>query len=208
MTAQLNTQMDDREPVLSIMVKPRETFRYTLDHKTFSYSLYVGAVGGFASALLSLYSTKYPFPYSLGEVVYSSFITGILYFMIANLVIAFMLAHIGAAFGGKASFKAMFQTMCLTVIPYIWLMPVLLFWMQYSRHTFFNIPHDGLTIGEAIWSYTGSFIILVASIWTLVLSIIGISEIHGFSKWKAFFTLLIASIGAAMIVGLLVVLIL
>jgi hypothetical protein len=207
LTAQGNTEIYDYEPVLSIMIKPSKTFRYVQDYKNFSYSLYIGAAGGFASSLLSLYSTKYPFPYSLGEIVYSSFIMGVLYFIIANLAIALLLAKIGTIFGGKATFKKMFQTMCLTTVPYIWLMPVILFWMSYSPHTFFNIYFMDMTLGEAMWSYLGGFLIAGASIWSFVLSVVGVSEAHHFSKWKAFFTLLISSVSAAICFVLFIVLI-
>ena len=103
MTAQQKMHMDDREPILSIMVKPRETIRYTLKHKKFSYSLYVGAICGFASALTALYGTPYPYEYSLGEMVYSSFITGVLYYLLLNVILAALLSALGAVFKGKGT---------------------------------------------------------------------------------------------------------
>lgn len=202
MTAQQQPSIDDRQPILSIVTEPRSTIRYALDHKDFSYSLYVGAVGGFASGLALLVGTPYQAKYSLGEMVYSSFITGILYFMISNLIVAFLLAAIGSTLKGKGTFKSLFQAMCLTVIPYIWILPILLFWMQLSPSTFFYIEGTNWTMGEAILFYIGLFILLMASVWDLVLKIIAISEVHGFSKWKAFFTLLLASLIVGIVGGM------
>lgn len=82
MTAQQPLSIDDRQPILSIVTKPRETIRYTLDRKNFSYTLYVGALGGFASGMMSLVGTPYQPKFSLGEIVFSTFITGVLYFFV------------------------------------------------------------------------------------------------------------------------------
>lgn len=202
MTAQQPLSIDDRQPILSIVTKPRETIRYTLNQKDFSYTLYVGALGGFASGMVSLVGTPYQPKFSLGEIVFSTFITGIMYFLLSNLIAAFLLSTIGAAMKGKGNFKSLFQAMCLSMIPYIWILPMLLFWMQLSPSTFFHIEGTTATVGEAVLSYTGLFIILLATIWTFVLTIIAVSETHGFSKWKAFFTALLASLVGGFIGGI------
>ena len=205
MTAQQPLTIDDRQPILSIVTNPRETIRYTLEHKDFSYALYVGAVGGFGGGLASLAGTQYQPKYSLGGMVYSSFITGILYFMLSNLIVAFLLSAIGSIFKGKGTFKSLFQAMCLTMIPYIWILPILLFWMQLSPSTFFLIEGATMTLEGVILSYLGLSVILVAAIWTFVLTIIAISEAHGFSKWKSFFTILVASLFSGIIGGILMI---
>lgn len=191
---------EDYMPILSMMVKPRDAFRYALQEKTFSYALYTGAVGGFASSLVTLYGSKYPTGFSLGQIVYSSFVIGILVFMMTNLIMALFLKVVGSAFGGKGEYKTLFQTMCLTMIPSIWVLPIVLFWMQLAPQTFFSL-HETISLGEAIGSYIGAFFILVASVWALVLGVIGISEAHSFSKWKAFFTFFISSLATGLMMG-------
>ena len=202
MTAQQEMRIDDREPILSMMVKPRETIRYTIQHKKFSYSLYVGAIGGFASALIALYGTPYQYKYSLGEMVYSSFITGVLYYLLLNLILAALLSVIGSVFKGKSNVKKLFQTLCLTSIPYIWLMPIVLFWMQLAPQTFFEVKNIAWEMTDYVIVYVGSFFILVASIWVFILTIIGVSEAHQISKWKSFFILLIASVISSIVFGM------
>ncbi len=199
MTVQKQHIPTDYMPILSMMVKPRDAFHYALQRKQFSYAIYIGILGAFASNLTLLYGTAYPMGYSLGQIVYSSFVTGIIYFMLMNLIMAMMLNVVGGFFGGKGTFKPLFQMMCLTMIPYIWVLPILLFWLQLAPQTYFSMPYDA-TLGQLIGSYFGGFAILAASIWTFIVSLVGISEVHGFSKWKAFFTLLLAGV----IVGLIV----
>lgn len=189
---------DDYMPILSIMARPRDAINYTLVHKNFAYALYAGAVGGFASSLATMYGSAYPVGFTVGQVVYAAFITGIFVVMLTNLAMAFMLNVIGSVFKGNGSFKTLFQVMCMSLVPYIWLLPILLFWLQLAPDTFFKLTGE-ITLGQVIVSYVGAFLILAAAVWAFVLSLVGISEAHGFSKWKAFFTLLIASV----VVGLL-----
>ena len=89
----------------------------------------------------------------------------------------------------------MFQTVCMANAPYFWIMPILLFWLQSASHTFFKFDFDiETTLKDMIWAYVGLFSVAVAAIWSLVLSLIGVSEVHQISKMKAFFVLLVGSL--------------
>ena len=191
--------IDDRQPVLSMMAKPRETFHYAIHEKTFSHSLYIGAIGGFSNALLGLFQTKYPFGYQLFDVVYSSFITGVIFYLLTCFVTGYLLKVIGGKFGSKATFKELFQTLCLITIPYIWLLPILLFWMQLSPDTFFKVNVMNLNLEQGIIVAFGVLAISVTSIWTFVLTLVGLSEVMKVSKWKAFGIMFLASFIAAII---------
>ncbi|WP_332649400.1 Yip1 family protein [Lysinibacillus sp. 54212] len=203
---QTKSSIDDRQPILSIAYRPRDTVRYVLDHKSFQYSLYVGIIGGFSSSLITMNGTKYPYQYSLGEVVYSSFVTSVFIFVLTNLLLAGILSTIGAIFSGKGNFKDIFRAMCLTVIPYIWILPVILFWMQLSPDTFFHVEGYELQLGDGILLFVLSFVVLIATLWSFFLTIITISEVHHFSKWKAFFTIILGSIVAALVFFVIVIL--
>ena len=104
---------EEMEPLLSVMVKPRETFRFMIDNKKFTYALYTGAVAGVASMLITMYGSAFPVGFVLGDVVYSSIVTGILVFMLTNLVMAFVMSKVGAMLKGKGTFKEVFQTVCM-----------------------------------------------------------------------------------------------
>ena len=130
--------------------------------------------------------------------VYSSFITGVLYYLMINLILAALLSVIGSVFKGKGNVKTLFQTLCLTSIPYIWLMPIILFWMQLAPQTFFDVKNIAWEMTDYLILYVGSFFILAASIWVFVLNIIGVSEAHQISKWKSFFISLLVSSVLAM----------
>lgn len=192
---------EEMEPLLSVMVKPRTTFRFMIENKKFTYALYTGAVAGIASMLITMYGTSFPAGYGLDDVVYSSIVSGVLFFMLSNLVMSFLFVKIGELLkGNKESFREMFQTICMASAPYFWIMPVILFWLQFSSHTFFKYDFKiDLSLKDLIWSYVGLFSVAVAGIWSVVLTVIGISEVHKISKWKAFFIFIIASIAISIL---------
>lgn len=186
---------EEMEPLLSVMVKPRETFRFMIENRKFTYALYTGAVAGVASMLITMYGSAFPVGFGLGDVVYTSIVMGILMFMVTNFVMAFVMTKVGTLFKGQSTFKEMFQTVCMANAPYFWIMPILLFWLQSASHTFFKFDFDiETTLKDMIWAYVGLFSVAVAAIWSLVLSLIGVSEVHQISKMKAFFVLLVGSL--------------
>lgn len=183
---------EELEPLLSVMVKPRETFRFMIENKKFTYALYTGAVAGIASMLVTMYGSAFPVGFGLGDVMYTSIVMGIFVFMLTNLVMAFVMTKVGALFKGKSSFKEMFQTVCMANAPYFWVMPILLFWLQHASHTFFKFDFEvHTTVQDMIWAYVGLFSVAIAAIWSLVLSLVGVSEAHQISKGKAFVVLVL-----------------
>ncbi len=186
--------VDDREPILSIAVKMRETIRYTLNQKSVGYILFIGAVGGFSSALTSYIGTKYPYQYTLADIVHSAFLTGTLACLITLLVLTVCINIVSTLFKGQGTFKELFLSLCLTMIPYIWVLPLTLFWMQLSPETFFEISGIEYTFSRVIWQFVALIIYLIMAIWSLCITITAISEVHKISKWKSFFTFLIASL--------------
>lgn len=194
---------EDMEPLLSVMVKPRETFRFMIENKKFTYALYTGAVAGVASMLITMYGSAFPVGFGLGDVVYTSVVTGILVFLLTNLAMAFVMTKVGAVLKGKGSFKDIFQTICMANAPYFWIAPILLFWLQSASHTFFKFDFDiETTLKDMVWAYVGLFSVAVAAIWSFILSVVGISEVHQISKWKAFIVFLVGSMAILLVNGL------
>ncbi|MEK4230344.1 Yip1 family protein [Solibacillus sp. FSL H8-0538] len=196
---QVEPFVDDRQPILSIALKPRETIRYVLQHKGLRYFVFVGIIGAFSSNLASFIGTKYNAAITLGDIVYSSFISGVLLFILTTVIISALLHTLGKTLGGRGKFKEMFRAMCVTVIPYIWILPVLLFWMQLSPQSYFSMASADQILGDVLMKFVGSGLVMIMGIWTFVITLIGISEVHKFSKWKAFFAFIIAVIILAII---------
>lgn len=191
MSNQQTTLVDDRHAILNIAVKPRDTIRYLLKTKNIAYFIFVGIVGMFASNLMSFEGTKFNGNNTLGDYVYSAFMSSLLLYFLSTFLSAAILMLSTKVFGGKGTFKDMFCMISVTMIPYIWILPIILFWMQYAPQSFFEISYMETGLSDLLLEFVCGTFILIASIWTFVLTIIGISEVHQISKWRAFFSTLI-----------------
>lgn len=194
-----NTVVDDRHAILSIALKPRETIRYVLTTKNLPYFIFVGLVGVFASNLLSFFGTKFTGKYTLGDIVYSTFLSSFILYFLSMFLSAGVLTLSAKAFGGVGKFKEMFRMISMSMVPYIWILPMILFWMQFAPQSFFVIKYMPPQMTDIILQFVCGTFIIIATVWTYVLQIVGISEVHKISKWKAFF----ASLIVLMIFGLL-----
>lgn len=190
--------VDDRQPILAIATKPRETIQLLLQYKSFGYFIIVGIIGMFASQLGGFIGTKYPQPLALGDIVLSTIMTSFVVFFLGTAFSAVLYKVFGAIFKGKGSFKDLFKVVSLSSIPYIWVLPALLFWMQLSPETYF-ILSEKATMEQMIVRFVGGGIFLIFTIWSMVITIVGVSEVHKFSKWKAFFTTIIGFILVTML---------
>ena len=198
MSEQLTGTVDDRHAILSIAVKPRDTIRYVLTTKKLSYFIFVGIIGVFASNLVSFIGSEFTGQYTLGDIVYSTFLFSLILYFLSTVLSAGVLTLSAKAFGGIGKFKEMFRMISVTMIPYIWILPVLLFWMQFAPQSFFTISYMETSLGDLILQFVCGTLIIISSIWTYVITVIGISEVHRISKWKAFFAsfIVIAVLGA------------
>lgn len=198
MSEQLTGTVDDRHAILSIAVKPRDTIRYVLTTKKLSYFIFVGIIGVFASNLVSFIGSEFTGQYTLGDIVYSTFLLSLVLYFLSTVLSAGVLTLSAKAFGGTGKFKEMFRMISVTMIPYIWILPVLLFWMQFAPQSFFTISYMETSLGDLILQFVCGTLIIISSIWTYVITVIGISEVHRISKWKAFFAsfIVIAVLGA------------
>ncbi|MCH7322420.1 YIP1 family protein [Solibacillus sp. MA9] len=189
-----NTLVDDRHAILSIAIKPRDTIRYVLTTKNLPYFIFVGVVGMFASNLLSFVGSEFTGKYTLGDIVYSTFMSSFLLYFLSTLLSAGVLMLSAKVFGGVGKFKEMFRMISMTMVPYIWILPIVLFWMQFAPQSFFDIPYILPGMSDYILQFICGTLIIIASIWTYIITIVGISEVHKISKWKAFFASLLVLI--------------
>lgn len=187
MNEQLTGTVDDRHAILSIAVKPRDTIRYVLTTKKLSYFIFVGIIGMFASNLISFVGTEFTGQYTMGDIVYSTFLLSLVLYFVSTALSAGVLTVSAKAFGGSGKFKEMFRMISVTMVPYIWILPIILFWMQFAPQSFFTISYIDTSLGDLMLQFVCGTFIIISSVWTYAITVVGISEVHRISKWKAFF---------------------
>jgi hypothetical protein len=179
------------QPVLMIAKFPRATIRFCIMFKPLIYFFFVGIVGAFSSELSKLVNMKYPFQFTLGDIVSSSMVFSVIVFVFSTLISGALIQFFGRMLGGKGNFKQMFRSLCLTYIPFIWILPALLFWMQLSPESYFVIPGKELTIGDQIMIYVGPILIFIASCWSLFLVVKAIQEVQRLSMLRSIVSFLL-----------------
>ena len=170
---------------------PRATIRFCIMFKPLIYFFFIGIVGAFSLALMNFVNTQYQFQFTLGDIVVTSMIYSVEIFVISTLISAGLIHLIGKIFGGKGKFKQMFSALCLTYIPFIWILPILLFWMQLSPESYFIIPGKVLTVGDQIMTFIGPILIFLASVWSLFLIVKAIQEVQRLSMLRSVISLLL-----------------
>lgn len=197
---------DDRHAILSIAVKPRNTIQYVLKTKGWPYFIFIGLVSMFSSNLVGFVGTSFDGQYTLWDIIISSFMSSFLLYAVSTTIVAGIYFISAKMLGGKGTFKQMFQVTSLTMIPYIWILPMLLFWMQFAPQSYFDISYMEPSLGGVILQFVGGAIILIAGIWTYAITIVAISEVHKITKWRAFFASILVVVALIVILVVLVLL--
>lgn len=190
----------DMQPFFMIALYPRATIRFCLMFKPLIYFFFIGIVGAFSSELAKFVKTNYQFQFTLGDLVSSSMIFSVIAFVTSTAIAAIILQFLGSSLGGKGTFKQMFQALSLTYIPFIWILPMLLFWMQLSPESYFIYGDFTQSVGDKIMGVIGLVVILLASIWTLFLVLKAIQEVQRFSMAKAIIALAICILTISIVI--------
>ena len=194
------------KPWISIWVKPRQTVRaiinYNVKYRFFLLSLLYGlptvlqmaqnfSLGSILAlpAILLLCLIASPLLGALGLVVCSAFLT-----------------WTGRFLGGKSTFAEMrcaFSWINATnlVTVAVWVALIAQFKEVIFYEGFVRMP---MTVMEATWLSVYFLIQLVVAIWSFILLLQAVSEVHGFSIWKSLINVVIAfaaGVGVVWIVG-------
>jgi len=196
----MTTEIADAEsgklnPFFSIWLSTRKTVRYVLDHKPMKYSLALAAIAGIPNSLNAGSELSNVFELPFGMLILGILIVGPLLGLLGWAISTVVYTLVGKLFRGSGTYREMGQAMGVVMIPAIWMTP---FWILSSIFILndiflMNDPMD-FSAGALVWSLVSSLIILVFSIWIIVIQSKAIGEVHQFSSWKGFGTLIIPAI--------------
>lgn len=185
-------------PFLSIWRQPRETIRYLLVNKSFWYIAIISFFGAWASGLVSSVDEKstkdlseltFTKPNLFVEIIMSA-LSGVVAIFIGAAILAFFYWIIGKIFGGKGVYMDFYKGSMLTMLPYGIMLPLLLLWLIIAPNSFYGITVDSSAI-DIIFTLLFGIVAVVLTIFVFIITVVMISEVHQFSKWRAFFTMII-----------------
>ena len=168
-------------PLFSIWLSPRKTFRYALEHKSLKYSLSLAAISGTFFFLEDI-TVSTP----LWLFILSILVLGPVIGLIILGIEAAINTWIGKLFDGEGNYKEMTHAMGISSISEICLAP---FWILSAV-----VLYNDLFTESFVWDIVYWSIYSIHFIWTVVIHIKGIAEVHKFSSWRGFATYVVGLI--------------
>lgn len=193
MSEEINYQETEKmNPFFSIWLSTRETVRYVLDHKELKYSLLLAAIAGIPSAIsgASEWSKHIHIALLLAAIIILGPILGLIGLAIGSAIYTW----VGKWFGGVGTYKQMVQAMGVMVIPNIWFTPYWILSFILVRNDTFALNYWEISSRAVAWYVVSFLITMTLSVWMIVIQSKGIGEVHQFSSWKGFATLIIPAI--------------
>lgn len=177
-------------PILSIWFHPKKTTRYILQHKGLFFVILLMSLGYIGNVFAGLIDTEL-YPMMPGWlIVLLVFLLSPIFGLISNTIYAFGIWIVGKLFKGIATYKESFVAASLPMWPYAMMIPFYIYWIFADPYSLFyedEIPSIFLIIIMVL-------LLLACVIWSIIINIASIAEVHQFSNWRAFFTILILSI--------------
>ncbi len=189
-------EYSDIEIFKNIWFSPREIFSYITknEYDSFTYILLflVGINRGFSQAILKNSGDNLP----LLAIVLISIIIGGLFGWISYYIFAALLSWTGEWLGGKGDTKSILRMLAYAMIPSILSLLLLIPQLSIAGEGLFQSKFDifSLDLFSIYIYYISFFISTTLGIWSLVLYVIGLSEVQKFSVWKAIANVLIATL--------------
>lgn len=188
-------------PWLSIWIRPKQTVREIINtnvkYRFFVLSLIYGLPIVFRIAQNFSLGGVFTLPAILLLCLILAPLIGSIGFFISTALITWT----GKWLGGKGSFPEVRcavswtnATNLITVL--IWLFLIFQFRQIVFYEGFLRMP---MTVSESVWIGTYLLVQMTVSIWSFILLVLGVSEVHAFSIWKSLLNIVMAfAVGVAL----------
>ncbi len=189
----MDTQSFSQNPWLTIWVKPRETIRSIINSDPEEYVIMLAMLAGIAHSLNKAMDKAIGDTHSFTTAVAVILIAGSIGGILTLYLYAMLLCLTGRVFRGKASVGEVRAAVAWSSVPTIW---ALMLWIPplalFGKDMFTS---DTPTIDAHPFLATivlGSvvFIAIIIHIWTFVVLLKCLGEVHGFSAWKSLGTVI------------------
>lgn len=196
----MEEKVDDKiNPLTAFWREPRASIKYALANYPFWLILLLGSLGTLASLLIEqinssqatdadnkLSKPNFEKPNLFFELIMSS-LSAVIGILIGSLFIAFLYWFFGKILGGKGKFYDLYRGNILLSGVLAPVLPILILWMIISPDTFYGIETTMSGVGT-LFTVLVYFVAGLAAVYSIILIIVMLSEVHQFSKWRAFIT--------------------
>lgn len=195
-------------PFTSIWLRSRQTARYAIESKSMGFVILIILLSGIGSGLMSMQSSGLHDTVQLWLILIGMMILFPLISLASTAIMSAIYLAVGKLFKGTSSYTEMFKAVGVSMIPYIWLAPLLILWILIAPDSYFADPFAVATpSGAEIASLIiFTLISVIVTIWTIVIQSKVVGEAHRFSSWKGFFTIMIPAVLIGLVVFVVIVL--
>ncbi|WP_042477681.1 YIP1 family protein [Bacillus ndiopicus] len=187
-------------PFFSAWLHPKQTARYIIENKSMGYVIFIisiGHIGSFLSSLKDINFNIDPWLLLVASVILSPVLA-----IIGNSISAWIFWQVGKLYDGIATYKELFKGLSAGAIPSVVLIPFFSIWLLTSPDSFIYREY----MGPIPWIALPALLLAaVTSIWSIVISVAVVAELHQISTWKAIGTVIIPSIILAILIVILTI---
>ncbi|MBU0905546.1 MAG: YIP1 family protein [Firmicutes bacterium] len=181
-------------PFFSIWFSTRKTIRYVLENKSLKYALIIAAIAGIPNGFNAFGSLSATFNFPFLVLILASLVIGPFLSLLGVGLSSLIFTFVGKWMGGVGTFGEMAKAMGVVTIPAIWLSPYFILSSVITYNGNQVDPLSGISASMIIWMIFSALIMIVFAIWMIVIQSQSIGEVHQFSSWRGFATLMIPSI--------------
>lgn len=194
-------------PWRSIWIRPRETVRYLVQRGPGPMVLVLAALGGISQFLDRASIAAMGDTYTTSFIVLLAILLGPALGIIGLYIGGWLFAWTGRWIGGQGSAPDVRIALAWATVPVVFGLLVWMFNLAVIGGDLFTTYMPGVEarpILAIVMMFTG-LITIALGIWSLVIMLHGIAEVHGFSAWKALGTVLLGLVplfGLVFVIGI------
>ncbi|MDN3451341.1 YIP1 family protein [Planococcus sp. APC 3906] len=194
-------------PFTAVWLQTRKAARFVIEEKSIGFAIMLIMLSGIGSGLMGMQSSGGGAGMAGWQIFLLTVILGPVVGFASAAFLSALYLLVGKLFKGTATYIEMFKAVAVSMIPYVWIAPVLLAWATLAPGTYFADPLAETSTGEG-W---GTLIVLgtlsfILSIWGIIIQSKAIGEAHRFSSWKGFATVLIPAIVIGVVIVVVIIL--
>lgn len=185
---QTELQPLSHSPIFSIWVKPRETIRYIVETSPTKHVILLSMLAGVSAAFTITSAYSLGNSLSLTTILIICIVLGPAYGIVSVYISGELLRGAGRWLGGQATAKEVRAAMAWASMPAIFFLPLWILRLLIFGKELFVIPileQINTTSPLGVTALGFSAIDIAIGLWTWVIWLKSLGEVHRFSVWKA-----------------------